>query len=141
MLVRGDGDIHLIDFAQSGPGHPALDLVRLELALYLGPVRHFEPEARCVEFQRELSIERTSLGGLRDRFPSFFQCHVNAACARGMIASRDRAIDALHAHHGTSGDYLAAKFLLAWQHLGLIGSHTALARAVIVALAPEIASL
>jgi phosphotransferase family enzyme len=140
MLVRGDGDIHLIDFAQSGPGHPALDLVRLELALYLGPVRHFEPEARCVEFQHELSIERTSLGGLRERFPSFFQCHVNAACARGMIASRDRAIDALRAHHGDSSDYLAAKYLLAWQHLGLIGSHTALARAVIMALAPEIAS-
>lgn len=140
MLVRADGGIHLIDYAASGPGHPALDLARLELSLYLGPVRQFEEESRCVEFQRALSIERLSIDDLQLEFPTFFQCHVNVVCARGMVAARDEAIEAVRAHNGGPGDYLAAKYLLAWQYFGLIGSHTGLARAVIAALSTEIAN-
>lgn len=140
MLIRGDSEIHLIDYASSGPGHPALDLVRLELSLYLGPVRQFEPESRCIALQQELSIDRVSLTMLAEHFPTFFQCHVNGACARGMIAARDQVLEVVRTHDGDSRDYLATKYLLAWQHLGLIGSHTGLARVVIAALAPEIGS-
>ena len=140
VLIRG-GDVHLIDYAASGPGHPALDLVRLELSLYVGPTRHFEQEERGVEFQRAFSIERLSLENLRHEFPTFFQCYVNVVCARAMVAARDEAIAAVRAHNGGPGDYLATKYLLAWQYFGMIGSHTGLARAVINALAPEIANL
>jgi hypothetical protein len=35
VLLRGESDAHLIDYAACGPGHPAVDLVRLELSLYL----------------------------------------------------------------------------------------------------------
>ena len=38
ILIRGESEVHLVDYAASGPGHPAVDLVRFELALYLGPV-------------------------------------------------------------------------------------------------------
>jgi Phosphotransferase enzyme family len=45
ILVRGDHDMHLIDYAGSGPGHPAIDLVRLELALFLGCFKQQEEES------------------------------------------------------------------------------------------------
>ena len=140
VLVRGESEVHLIDYEASGPGHPALDLVRFELALYLGPVRQFEDEASSVAFQRALSIDRAPLKTLRSSYPDFFQCHVNAACAAGMTAARDAAVEVLENHGGNVRDYWAMKFLVAWQNLAIIGSQTGLARAVILATAEEIAT-
>ena len=139
VLIRGESEVRLIDYAASGPGHPALDLARFELALYLGPVRQFENEASSVAFQRALSIDRAPLEDLRRRFRDFFQCHVNSACAAGMTEARDAALEVLEKHGGDARDYLAMKFLVAWQNLAIIGSQTGLARAVIIATAEEIA--
>ena len=140
VLIRGESEVRLIDYAASGPGHPALDLVRFELALYLGPVRQFEDEASSVAFQRALSIDRAPMEVLRSSFQDFFQCHVNSACAAGMTGARDAALAVLENHGGDIRDYLAMKFLVAWQHLAIIGSQTGLARAVILATAEEIAA-
>ena len=140
VLIRGESEVRLIDYAWSGPGHPALDLVRFELALYLGPVRQFEDDASSIAFQKALSIQWASLEALRSSFQGFFQCHVNSACAAGMTEARDAALGVLENHGGDVRDYLAIKFLVAWQNLGIIGSHTGLARAVILALAEEIAA-
>lgn len=140
VLIRGESEVRLIDYAASGPGHPALDLVRFELALYLGPVRQFEDEGSSVAFQRALSIDRVPTEVLRRRFRDFFQCHVNSACAAGMTAARDAALEVLGKHGGDARDYLAMKFLVAWQNLAIIGSQTGLARAVIAATAEEIAA-
>ena len=140
VLIRGESEVRVIDYEASGPGHPALDLVRFELALYLGPVRQFEDEALSVAFQRKLSIDRAPLDVLRSSFRDFFQCHVNSACAVGMTGARDAAIEVLEKHGGNVRDYLAMKFLVAWQNLGFIGSQTGLARAVIVATTEEIAT-
>ncbi|MGE0158734.1 MAG: phosphotransferase [Gemmatimonadales bacterium] len=140
VLIRGESEVHLIDFAASGPGHPAVDLVRLELALYLGPVRQFEDGAASVAFQRALSVDWLTLDILRERFPDFFRFYVNAACAAGMTAARDAALEVLRSHGGDSRDYLAAKLLIAWQSLAIIGAQTGLARAVIAAVAEEIAT-
>lgn len=140
ILIRGESEVRLIDYEASGPGHPALDLVRFELALYLGPVRQFEDEASSVAFQRALSIDRAPLDVLRSSFPDFFQCHVNSACAAGMTGARDAAIEVLEKHGGDSRDYLAMKFLVAWQNLAFIGSQTGLARAVILATTEEISA-
>lgn len=138
ILIRGESDVHLIDFAATGPGHPAVDLVRYELALYLGPVRQFADDKTSVAFQKALSVEQATTDCLRKHFPNFFQCHVNTACAVGMTAARDSVIEVLGEHGGDHLDYLAVKFLVAWQHLGIIGSQTGLARAVILATADEI---
>ena len=140
VLIRGESEVHLIDYAASGPGHPAVDLVRFELALYLGPVRQFENDVTSVAFQKALSIERATLEVLRKDFPDFFQCHINSACAAGMTEARDAALEVLQSHSGNSRDYLATKFLVAWQNLAIIGSQTGLARAVILATADEIAA-
>lgn len=137
ILIRGESQIHLIDFAASNLGHPALDLVRFELALYLRQVRHFEGEGRCVEFQRLFSIERAGIECLRHRFPEFFKCDFNDACVSGMTNARDSAIEVLGEYGGGILDYLAAKLLIAWQHLGIIGSNTGLARGIIVAISDK----
>jgi hypothetical protein len=140
MLVTEESKIHFIDYASAGPGHPALDLVRLELSLYAGQARQFETEAICTELQEALSIRLASLDVLRTNFSNFFQCHVNEVCARTMVAARDAAIDVLHTHGGSVQDYHAAKCLVAWQQLGMIGLHTGLSRAVINSLTREILS-
>ncbi len=140
ILIRGESEVHVIDYAASASGHPAVDLVRFELALYLGPVRQFEDEASSVEFQRALSIDRAPLEVLRRSFQDFFQCHINSACAAGMTEARDAALEVVGSHGGNIRDYLAMKFLVAWQHLGFIGSQTGLARAVILATAEDIAA-
>lgn len=139
ILIRRESEVYLIDFAASGPGHPAVDLVRYELALYLGPVRQFEDDKTCITFQKAFSIERASLDCLKKCFPDFFRYHINTACAAGMIKAHDLAIEVLGNHDGDIHDYLAMKLLVAWQHLGIIGSQTGLARAVIVPIAAEIA--
>ncbi len=139
ILIRGESEVHLIDFAASGPGHPAIDLVRYELALYLGPVRQFEDDKMCAAFQKALSVEQATIDCLKKCFPNFFRYHVNTACIVGMTAARDSAIEVLQEHGGDIHDYLAVKFIVAWQHLGIIGSQTGLARAVILATADEIA--
>lgn len=135
MVVRGGADIHFVDFAASGPGHPAEDLVRMELALYTGVVRQFESDEQCTEFQRVLT-QGAPVEELRERFPAFFSCSVNLACAHGMVAARDRALDVLHDYGANHDDYCAVKCLIAWQHVGIVGMHTGLARAVVTALAP-----
>lgn len=138
VLIRGDAEVHLIDFANTGPGHPCVDLVRLELSLYLGPVRQFEEETECFAFQHALSVERASVGELIDRFPRFFKSHVNRACAIGLVTARDKALEAAQAHGGDVRDYHAVKLLVAWQALGLMGQQSALARAAIRATASAI---
>ncbi len=79
--------------------------------------------------ERAFSVERVSTEVLKERFHGFFQCEVNGACARAMVAARDCAIEALQDHGGDTRDYLATKYSLAWQYLGIIGTHTGLARA------------
>lgn len=140
MLVANESRVHFVDFGSAGPGHPAIDLVRLELTLYTGQVRQFEAESDCIELQQALSVHFGELDLLRRKFASFFQCHVNDVCARTMVAARDAAIAVLREHGGDVRDYQAAKYIVAWQQLGMIGVNTALARSAINALTSEILS-
>lgn len=134
VLVRGESEVHIIDFAAVGPGHPAEDLVRFEMALFAGSVRQFEAEEESVAFQRALSIDRAGVDVLVERFPHFFRYEVNRACAHGMTAARDRAMEVLYEYGGEPADYIAAKYLVAWQFLGMPRVSTAMARAVVAAL-------
>jgi aminoglycoside phosphotransferase (APT) family kinase protein len=140
ILLRRPGDAHLIDYEGSGPGHPAIDLVRLELHLYLRAVRQVEPENQCIAFQRSLSIDFATEAQLADEFSAFHRCQVNVACARGCVRARDEAMGVLDTYGGDRKDYIATKYLVAWQNLLMPGSHTGLARVVLAALTPEILS-
>jgi tRNA A-37 threonylcarbamoyl transferase component Bud32 len=140
ILVRGDQDMHLIDYAGSGPGHPAIDLVRLELALYCGCFKQLEEESRYELFQQRLSLDRADVTALESCFGSSRLPAVNKVCIGGCIAARDQALKAVEEHGGDYKDYLAAKCLVAWQNLLMEGRQTNLTRSIINALAPEIAS-
>jgi hypothetical protein len=138
VLVRGESEVHIIDFAAPGPGHPAEDLVRFEMALYAGPFRQFEAEEESIAFQRALSIDHAAVDVLEERFPRFFRYEVNRACVHGMIAARDRAMEVLRDYGGEPADYIAAKYLVAWQFLGMPRVNTGMARAVVAALHREL---
>jgi hypothetical protein len=140
ILVRGDKDMHLIDYAGSGPGHPAIDLVRLELALYLGCFKQLEEESRYELFQQRLSLNRADVTDLEGCFGSSRLPAVNKVCIGGCVSARDQALQAVETHGGSPRDYLAAKYLVAWQNLLMEGRQTSLTRSVINALTPEIAS-
>lgn len=139
ILVRSDTDMHLIDFAASGPGHPAIDLVRLELALFLGCFKSLEEEYVYVEFQKVLSSWVT-LDEFEKHFQQSFRPAVNKVCIKGCILARDRAIEAVKAHGGSEKDYIATKYLVAWQNLLMPGRQTSLTRSIILALEPQINS-
>jgi len=140
ILLRADHTPYLIDYAGSGPGHPCVDLVRLELALFLGPLRQIESEETCADYQTSLTFDGASSSDLEKRFANLYRCHVNVVCLRGGVAARDEALAVLMAHGGDVADYQAAKFLVAWQNLVMMGRHTGLARAIIAALSPRIAT-
>jgi tRNA A-37 threonylcarbamoyl transferase component Bud32 len=140
ILVRGDRTPHLIDYAGSGPGHPAVDLVRLEVALFTGPLRQLASEGDCAKFQHSMTLERLPEATLVERFPELYRSHVNRACLQGCVAAREAAIAAVSHHRGGIEDYLAVKYMVAWQVLHMPRRHSGMARAIIQALAPTIAS-
>jgi thiamine kinase-like enzyme len=138
VLVRGTNDVHLIDYAAAGPGHPAVDLVRFEMALLLGVARQVAPESPSIEIQKALSVDRASLDEMADRFPDFFACRLNRVVMAGCVTARDQALNVLESYGAGYDDYLAAKCVLAWQSLLLHDRQTAMARSVIAALQPTL---
>jgi Phosphotransferase enzyme family len=138
ILLRAERDPHLIDYAASGPGHPAIDLVRFELSLFTGISKQLASEQKYVRFQKAFSLDFAPLADLKREFPDLFSCLTNEVCLRGCVAARDRALDAVRFHGGDVRDYLAAKYLTAWQCLILDGRQAGLCRSVIKALAPPI---
>lgn len=99
MLVADESKVHFIDYGSAGPGHPALDLVRLELSLYTGQVRQFEAESACIELQEALSVHFATLDVLRLKFAPFFQCRVNEVCARRRGKVRHAHVWRFEHHH------------------------------------------
>jgi hypothetical protein len=137
-LLRGDREAFLIDYAACGPGHPAIDLARYELALVVSAMRDTSDEAEFVEYQSVLSSGNDTAVQLIARFPDLHRCAINEVCTHGLVAARDAALRVLQHHGGNRQDYLAVKLLVAWQVLAFFGGNRRLARAVIVALAPLI---
>jgi hypothetical protein len=134
IVLRGDRDAHLIDYAASGPGHPAIDLVRLEMALITGCVKQFMNESRCEDFQTRFTKDLASYADLKTEFPELFSSTVNRVCLWGCACARDAVLGVLSSHGGGRKDYLACKYLVAWQNLLMDGRQAAWARAAISAL-------
>ena len=141
ILVRAQRDAYLIDYAASGPGHPAVDLARLEVALFVGSLQQVEGEHRCEEFQRRLTLNQAGEQELRAHFGALHAPKINGVVVAGCIAARDRALEVVGAYGGSTDDYLAAKYLVAVQNLGMPGLNRGLARATVVALTPAACAL
>lgn len=140
ILLGGDRFAYFIDYASSGPGHPSIDLIRLELSLYLGAFQQSGPEQSCTELQHAISVERATYADLVQEFPGLVRSLTNQVCIRGSIAARDNAIAAVESHNGDYRDYIAAKYMAAWVSLTMEGYNTSLSRGVIESLIMEILS-
>jgi tRNA A-37 threonylcarbamoyl transferase component Bud32 len=138
VLIRGDRDPHLIDYAHSGPGHPAIDLVRLELALYSGHCRAFGSDDSFADAQYRLTVGMEDEDSLRRVHGDIFRSRVNGVSLTGSIAARNSAVKVLESFGGGTKDYLATKYLLAWQTLLLDGRQTSLIKGLIRALTPAV---
>lgn len=134
ILIRGDRSAHLVDFAGSGPGHPAVDLVRLEVALFTEFFRPIRSEDDYVKLQRRLSVDAASFDELRAEFDLDRGPMINKLCIHGCIAARDKVLAVLGEHGGSQLDYLAAKCLVAWQTLLMHGRQAVLTRSIIRAV-------
>lgn len=141
ILIRGNVESFLIDYAGSGPGHPAVDLVRLELSLFLRALKQTAEESECIEFQRMLSSENGGYDALSARFPRMVQSRFNEVCVQGCAAARSRAMEVLKVHGGNLKDYLATKLLVATQSLLIPNVQIGLNRSVILATAEQLSAL
>lgn len=140
ILLRGDRDAHLIDYAACGPGHPSVDLARLEVALFTTRVRQLASEARCREYQRMLTLGDETREELAAAFPELHACAMNQVALAGCERARREALEVVRAFGGDREDYIAAKYLVASQALVITGCATSMARAIVSALIPEILS-
>ena len=138
VLVTGDRSSFFIDYANSGPGHPVIDLVRFELALYLGVFKPFGLSTRCLELQTALTLGLVNRERLFADFPDLAHLNVNRVCLEGMILIRDAALDVVSKHGGDVRDYIATKYLVAWQSLLVEGLDVGLAKTIIDSLTDEI---
>ena len=134
ILVRAGREAHLIDYARSGPGHPALDLVRLELALFLSAFKQTADVETCQQLLRALNDPRVTAANLVERFGTLSQWAINRVCICGMVEARDAALQVLKTNGGSAVDYYSAKCLVAWEALLLSDLQTGLAATVISSL-------
>jgi aminoglycoside phosphotransferase (APT) family kinase protein len=139
ILIRGDRSAHLIDFAGSGPGHPAVDLARLEVSLFTEFLRPVRPENDYTNLQRRLSIDGASFDDLVKEFELDNGPRINKLCVHGCVAARDSALQVLREHGGGRSDYLAAKYLIAWQTMLLHGRQAILTRSIVRAITESFA--
>jgi hypothetical protein len=138
VLLRADREAFLIDYAGSGPGHPCIDLVRLELSLFLNVFRQLTAGNEVVLLQRDISLGQLSPSEIEAKYQSVLRLRVNDVCLAGCLAAREEALAVLSGYGGGLEDYLAVKYLLAWQSLQLPDLQQGLVRAVIDAIAPSL---
>jgi Ternary complex associated domain 9 len=134
ILVRAGREAYLIDYARSGPGHPAIDLVRLELALFLSAFKQTADAETLQQLQRAMNRPSTSASNLIEQFAAISQWTINRVCIHGMVEARNVALQVLRVNNGNESDYYAAKYLVAWEALLVSDLQTGLAAAVIASL-------
>lgn len=134
ILVRGYKEAYVIDYARSGPGHPATDLVRLELSLFVNAFRPFWRESDSLSFQKMINDPMVTDEKLFNAFPEVAKWMVNRVCISGMTAARDCGLELIRQYGGSVHDYLAAKMLFAWQGLLFKDLQVSLCRAAIEAI-------
>lgn len=109
--------------------------------LFLKCFKQKQSEEKCRDFQIALSLRTADANELKREFSLLLASSLNLICMRGCVAARDNALKAVAAHGGDHGDYLAAKYLAAWQYLAVDGFQGGLTRSVISALAAPVLAL
>jgi hypothetical protein len=131
ILVRNELDFHLIDYAGSGPGHPAVDICRIIIALFSVYLKQQIDETQHDNIVDDILISNMSEVDIKARYSPLYMPLSNEICIHGCIVSRDLAIETVVAHQGSFNDYIAALTLVAWQSLMISGKQTSLLRILI----------
>ncbi len=133
VLIRGEEGF-LIDYANSGPGHPCSDLVRLESAIYFSRFTPFGGEAELIQLQRDFSFGRLPFNTILNKYPGLFKSKTNQLALKLCVLARDYAGQVLAAHKLGWEHYLAVKLLNAWQSLQVPMLQQSQVRGVIASL-------
>jgi hypothetical protein len=141
VLLRLDREPLFIDFANSGPGHPAFDLVRLEAALLYAYFRMVESEDKMVECFHTIFTTDSSVEDLKKAHPKLLASKTSCLATHASIETRRAALDVLKAYGGTEKDYFSMKMIVACQSLTIQGFQAGAVRAGIRALSRILSKL
>jgi hypothetical protein len=134
ILVRLDREPFFIDFAYSGPGHPAFDLVRLEASLLYTHFRMTESEDEITECFHELFAKNLSIEELKKLHPSLLASKMSCLAVHASLRTKQAAIEVLKNYGGGELDYLSMKLVVACQSLVISGFQEGTVRAGIRAI-------
>jgi hypothetical protein len=134
VLLRLDREPLFIDFANSGPGHPAFDLVRFEAALLYAHFRMVESEDRMAECFHGIFSTNSSLEDLKKVHAKFLTAKTSCIAIHASIETRRAALEVLRAYGGCEKDYFSMKMIVACQSLNLQGFQEGAVRAGIRAI-------
>lgn len=141
VLLRLDREPLFIDFANSGPGHPAFDLVRLEAALLFAHFRMVESEDKMVECFHTIFTTDTNLDDLKKAHPKLLASKTSCLAIHASIESRRTALDVLKNYGGSEKDYFSMKMIVACQSLTVPGFQEGAVRAGIRAISRILSKL
>ena len=125
---------HVIDYAYSGPGHPCVDLAKLELSIFFQAFHPFGTEQSIIDLQRDLTFRLASADDLISSHGALMKSRTNSLCMQLCVSVRDAAATVLEAHDIGWEHYRAAKLLSCWQALQSPNLPQGTVRAVISAL-------
>ena len=134
VLLRLDREPLFIDFAYSGPGHPAFDLVRLEAALLYAHFRMVESEDKMVECFHTIFTKDSKLEDLKSAHPKLLASKTSCLAIHASIETRRAALDVLRTYGGNEKDYFSMKMVVACQSLIIPGFQEGAVRAGIRAI-------
>jgi hypothetical protein len=106
VLIRDRTPV-FIDFADSGPGHPCLDLARLDGTVRTSLFRAVDDEAECTRFCERLYCDGSSASELESEFPEIANPLGNLLWMRSAVQLREAAISVAKEHGGGLADFLA----------------------------------
>jgi thiamine kinase-like enzyme len=133
ILVQGDRG-YLIDYQYSGPGHPATDLAKIEMSLFLSHFHQLASDSEIEALQRDLTLSEDPADALIRKHGPAINTRSNEAVIRMCVMARDACRRVL-AQHGLRADhYRSVKLLRAWEALLIPKLQQGLARAAIRAL-------
>lgn len=155
LQLRGNratvhGDIHgrnvllidrlpaFIDYAASGPGHPLVDLVRLDATVRQLALRALVSESELVEVFNAIYIEGVAAEKVLDVYPVFKASAGSCLALRSAAKIRECCLAVASHHGGDLKDYLAMVFVVSGHVLAVRNPASAIERALLRAVATQL---
>jgi hypothetical protein len=135
ILVRHDREPAFIDFANSGPGHPAYDLVRLECSVLFSSFRMLDSEASLANLFFAVLAPNAQMAALEREHPRLLTSQNCLVAIHTALEVKRIATEVLGTFGGTLEDYLSIKLIVSCQALALPDPQSGIVRATIRATA------